>query len=271
MQVRFPYSPPPQKQPTAAAETTLERIRARITPFAVATGLTVIAFAGLLNQAQAEAATATASPSILVTGQGTASLVPDIAALNLRVVTPGDSAPEALDANSEQLSKIIASLTKIGLEERDLQTSGFSINPRYADRRDTPDAPLKIIGYEVRNGLTIKVRDLAKLSSVLDQVVKAGANEMGGISFEVSNPEAPLNDARKAAVKDARAKAELYAEAAGAQLGKILLITEQSAGGRPAPMYKAEMAMMRADVPIQAGEETLSASVTIRFELIQPK
>lgn len=232
-------------------------------------GALVLASALAMTPARADGERSPAPAMITISGEGTATLVPDAAVLTLSVVTPGDNAPEALDANSRQLTAIVETLKAAGLDERDLQTSGFSINPRYADRRDDPNAPLKIIGYEVRNGLSVRVRDLTRLSGVLDEVVKAGANEMGGISFQVSDREAALNDARKAAVKDARAKAELYAQAAGVRLGRLVMISEMGSGSGPVPMFKAEMAMMRADVPVQAGEESLSASVTLQFELVQ--
>lgn len=207
-------------------------------------------------------------PSVLVTGEGTKSLIPDIATLTLSVVTPGDTAPEALAANSEKLGKVQAKLKEIGLEERDMQTSGFGINPRYSNRSKDTDEPVRIIGYEVRNGLRIKVRDLSNLSPVLNAVVSAGANQMSGISFEASDPREAMDTARLAAIADARAKATLYAEAAGATLGKVLMIEEQGAGRSPVPVMRAEMTKMSADVPIQAGETTVTANVSVRFELV---
>ncbi len=222
----------------------------------------------LVGPAKADEASQPAT--ITISGRGEISLAPDMGVVTTRVVTPAPTAPEALSQNTEAMNKVISQIKAAGVEERDIQTSGFSIYPRYADRRNQPDQPLKIIGYEVSNGVTVQVRDLTKLGAILDTVVRSGANEVGGISFKVSDTEQKMDEARKAAVANALQKAELYAEAAGAKLGRVLSISEAGiAIPRPFAVRAEKMMMDAAPVPIQAGEETLSASVTMMWELDQ--
>ena len=210
-------------------------------------------------------------PSISISGEGTATAKPDRATVNSAVVTEGKTAREALDANTAAMAKVIAAYREAGLEERDVSTSGFNIQPRYIypDKRNgSTDVP-RITGYEVRNSVSLRVRDLSKLGDVLDRAVTSGANQFNGLSFEISDSDQKLDDARKQAFADAKRKAELYAAAANARLGRIIQMSESSAH-RPMPM------MMRADfaeakaaapVPIAVGESELQVTVNVTFEL----
>ncbi|MEJ8472597.1 SIMPL domain-containing protein [Roseibium algae] len=232
--------------------------------------LAALMVAAPLTTAPAHAQNQQEPATITISGQGKISLAPDMGVVTTRVVTPAKTAPEALSMNTEAMNKVIADIKAAGIEARDIQTNGFSIFPRYADRRNEPDQPLKIIGYQVSNGVTVNIRDLSKLGSVLDTVVRSGANEINGINFQVSNADKMLDTARKAAVANAKAKAELYAEAAGVKLGRILSISEAgTAAPRPYAMRAEKMMMNSAPVPIQAGEETLSSNITIVWELVQ--
>lgn len=204
--------------------------------------------------------TATA-PSVYATGTGTVEVSPDIATLSVGVTTQGDTAAAALAANSEAIAAVMARLTANGIEERDMQTSNLYLNPNWAGY-DT-GTPV-ISGYVASNMLTITVRDLEKLGAVLDSAVSDGANTLNGVTFGLADPAPVLDEARKEAVSDARARAELLATAAGMKLGKILSITESSAGSMPYPMYDAAAS---APVPVAGGELGLSASVTIQYEI----
>ncbi|WP_417670049.1 SIMPL domain-containing protein [Roseibium sp.] len=232
---------------------------------------TLLAASLLTGTSPAQATDAPSPATITMSGEGRISVAPDMAVVTTRVVTAGKTAPEALSENTGAMNDVIAKIKTSGIEARDVQTSGFSIYPRYEDRRNNPDKPLRIIGYEVTNGVTIQIRDLEKLGSILDTVVRSGANEVNGISFRVSDPEDKLDAARKAATETARAKAELYSTAAGAKLGRILTITETGVS-IPRPFAVRSEKMMMADaapVPMEAGQETLSAHVTITWELEQ--
>lgn len=223
----------------------------------------------------APAAQAAEKPAtISLQGKGEISVAPDMAVVTTRVVTIGASAPEALQANTAAIAKVIADIKAAGIETKDIQTSGFSIYPRYEDRKalsQSQSEPPKIVGYEVSNGVTVRVRALEKLGTILNAVVASGANSVDGISFTISDTSEKLDEARKEAVADARRKADLYAAAAGVKLGRILSISE-GVVATPRPyalrMEKA-MAMSAAPVPVEAGEETLSANVSIVWEIAQ--
>ena len=200
---------------------------------------------------------------VTVTGEAEISVVPDAVRVHAGVVTQGKTAREATDANSRQMNALLAALKKDGIAERDVQTSRLSINPMRAQGRGM-DAP--ITSFQTTNQVTVLVRDTAKLSALLDKIVDAGANNIGGIDFIVTEPGKPLDKVRAAAVEDARRKAEIYATAAGGKLGRALAINESNGGPRPYP--KAAMAVREMAVPIAAGEETLRISVTVTFSLM---
>lgn len=203
---------------------------------------------------------------ITITGEGKAMAAPDIAYISTGVVTDGKTAAEALAANTKAMESVFAGLKDAGIAEKDMQTSQFSVYPVYEQQdpqNREPQTP-KIGGYRVQNQLTVTVRDLAALGGILDKVVSLGSNQMNGISFSIDKPEPLLDEARKDAVKDALRKAKLYAGAAGVSLGEIMSISENGTG-MPQPYYAKDM-MMRAEaasVPVAAGEQTLSASVTL--------
>jgi uncharacterized protein YggE len=210
--------------------------------------------------------------TISLQGRGEISVAPDMAVVTTRVVTVGASAPEALEANTAAIAKVIADIKAAGIEAKDVQTSGFSIYPRYEDRKFvSQSATPKIVGYEVSNGVTVRVRALDKLGAIMTAVVASGANSVDGLSFAVSDTNEKLDEARKEAVADARRKADLYATAAGVKLGRVLSISEGNiAIPRPyAVRSEKMMAMASAPVPVEAGEETLSATVNIVWEIAQ--
>ena len=205
---------------------------------------------------------------ITVQGIGNIVVAPDQAMISGGVISEAATAAEALAANSKALAGVVEKLKAAGVAEKDMQTNGFSVQPKYTDYGKTDKAPV-IDGYQVSNSISIKVRDMAKLGELLDAMVASGSNAINGVSFIVSDADKRSDDARKAAVADARRKAELYATAAGVKLGKVLSMSEGGAAV-PQPMYRmAPMAAMSAEAmpPMLSGEETLSASVTIVYEL----
>lgn len=211
--------------------------------------------------------------TISLTGTGEIAVAPDEAIISSGVITEATTAREALDANNGAIARVIAAIKEAGIEARDIQTAGVSVTPRYRyprnDGREDSETP-RIIGYTVSNTVSVRVRDLARLGQVMDQVVTVGANRIDGISFVVSDADARLDEARGAAVRDARRKAEIYAEAAGVKLGRLVSISE--GGGFVPPQPKAEMMMARADamsVPVEIGEERLRVQVNITWELEQ--
>lgn len=203
---------------------------------------------------------------ITVTGEGAVDGVPDMAILSLGVTTQGQTAAEAMAENSAALAKVLEKLKASGIEDRDLQTSNLSLNPNWSNYDSSSGQ--KITGYTASNLLTVRVRALPALGGVIDAAISDGANALNGLSFALSQPRPALDAARKAAVADARAKAELLAAAAGASLGPILSITEGGGAPVPGPMFRAE-AMMSDAAPIAAGEISTTAVVTIIYQITQ--
>jgi len=202
---------------------------------------------------------------ITVVGEGTANLVPDLAVIQTGVTTQGKTAREASEANSTIMAKVLAALKDSGIVERDMQTVNLSIRPVYEQRRDGDN---RITGFQASNQVRVRVRPIARLASVLDQMIAAGANEMSGIHFAVSERTRLLDSARTDAVADAKRKAELFARAANVRLGRAVAIVEE--GNPPVPMERLAMrAAPGASVPVAVGEQTVQIHVTVTFELLQ--
>ena len=211
-------------------------------------------------------------PVIMVSGQGEATAVPDLAIVDLSVAETRKTAREALDVNNGAMSAVLEALKEQGIESRDLQTSGLSIQPQYSypQNDDGSPKPPVLTGYTVTNGLTVRVRDLEKLGAIIDQSVSLGVNQGGNIRFTNDDPVAVLEAARRDAVKDGLAKARTLADAAGIKLGRIVEITESVGLPEPRPMMRMQMAKEAADsVPVAAGENTYTVNVGMTFEIAQ--
>lgn len=210
---------------------------------------------------------------IRVSGQGTAAVAPDMAILNMTVTREADTARRALDANSRAMSDVLAAMGALGVQPSDMQTSNFSIQPKYvypSSKSNDRNVP-RIVGYTVRNSLTVRVRDIEKVGSALDQSVSLGVNEGGNIRFTNDDPSAAMTQARIEAVKAAREKAATLAHAAGVEVGDIREISEQSHAPRHTPMARADLMMARGaeSVPVAAGENSYRVVVNITFEIDQ--
>ena len=215
---------------------------------------------------QASAENEAARRTITVTGQGEAAAAPDMAVLSIGVRTDEATAAVALRENSAAMTATIAKLKELGVEDRDIQTSGLSINPRYDYERNRSNPTL--LGYTASNNLTVKLRDLSSAGAVIDQAVASGANSLGGISFTFANPKPLQDDARKDAVARARATAELLTAAAGVRLGSVLTINDGYASApSPQPRMMRMEAASDSSVPLQAGESVVTANVTIIYEI----
>ena len=200
---------------------------------------------------------------VSVTGTGRVAADPDIAQVSTGVVVEGETAKDALARNSTIMAKLIDGLKAFGVAAKDIQTSSINVEPRYAQAKD--GKPATISGYRVVNQVRLTVRDVKRLGEILDGAIALGANQMGGVSFDVTNPEALLDDARREAIASARRRAELYAAAAGVQLGEVLRIAEEAGDtARPMPMARAAMA---GAVPIEPGTRTLTVEVHVTYAL----
>lgn len=202
--------------------------------------------------------------TITVSGQGDVNAAPDQAHLSAGVVADARSAAAALAANTRAMNAVFATLKRLGIPDRDVATSDFSVSPQYAEQRD--GAAQKITGYEVSNTVDVTV-DLAQLGPALDALVTSGANSLGNVAFGIRNPKPLLDKARAAAMKDAIARAQTYAAAGGFALGPILSVNESGAQ-MPRPILATPMRMAAAaPVPIAGGEGTMTADVSVTFEI----
>jgi uncharacterized protein YggE len=225
------------------------------TPLAAA----VVAAVLLVTPALAQT---TPPAAISVSGDATVSVPPDQALIDGGVTSEAKTAREASDANNTAMGKVLLALKGAGIEEKDVQTSRLSLQPQSAPNKTGPNA---IVSYRASNRVTVRLRDVTKVANVIDTLVSAGANEIGGINFVVSQASKLLDDAREQAVADARRKAEIYARAAGVTLGAPLSISEQ--GGGPSPMPFRKMAVGMASTPVAQGEETLAVTVSVSWAI----
>jgi uncharacterized protein YggE len=206
----------------------------------------------------AEPATA---PTLTVTGAGSATARPDTGHIQAGVVTQASTAAQAIRANSEAMTRVLGRLGAAGIRDTDIRTTGLVVMPL---RREVRNQRAEIAGYEVTNRVLVKVRDLDRLGVLVDQIVAEGANTLDSIGFSLGDPRPVLDVARERAVADARHRADLYARALGARLGRALKVEEAAPAGPIRP--RATMAASAA-VPIAPGEEEYSVMVTVTYAL----
>ncbi len=209
---------------------------------------------------------ADAPRTLSVTGQGEALATPDMAIVTIGVQTEGETAADALRANSVAMKATIDKLKSLDIEARDIQTSNLSVNPRYNydKNRSTPE----LVGFNASNTVRVKLRDLDNAGAVIDQAVQSGANSLGGISFSFAEPKPLYDAARRDAVADAQARAALLADAAGVKLGPVLTIQDgHVATPYPSPVMANMRMQAESAAPIEAGESSIRAQVAIIYEI----
>jgi uncharacterized protein YggE len=224
---------------------------------ALATAVIAATLPGTPAQAQTE------PPAVIsVTGEAHISVPPDLVQIEGGVTSEAKTAREASDANNAAMGKVLLALKGAGIEEKDYQTSRLSLQPQTSQSKS--GGPPTITGYRASNRVTIRLRDVTKVANVIDTLVGAGANDISGINFMVSQASKLLDEAREQAIADARRKAEIYAKAAGVTLGAPLAISE---GGAPAPIAFRRMAAAPEAAPIVPGEEMLQVSVSVSWAI----
>jgi uncharacterized protein len=204
--------------------------------------------------------------TITLTGKGAVDHAPDIAMISVGVTTEAKTAAEAMQQQATQMTGVFNAVKAAGIADRDMQTGQLSLNPVYEYPNN---ARPRLTGYQATNTIDIKVRKLDTLGKTLDAVVKGGGNTINGVSFSIDKPEAYQNEARIAAVKDAAAKAELYASALGYKVKRVVTVSEQEFYPQPVPMMaRMQMKDQAAEAtPIAAGEVSLMQTVNVVFEL----
>lgn len=202
-----------------------------------------------------------------VVAEGRTTRVPDLATIRAGVVTQNATAAQALADNAAAMARVLAALRRAGVAPRDIATATVSLQPQY---RYADNQPPVITGYQATNSVSVRFRDVARSGAILDALAGQGANQIDGPNLSVSEPDAALDEARIDAVKRARARAELYARAAGMTVGRIVSIVEagQDAGGpdRPPVVFARAMAA-DAKTTIAPGEKDITATLQVRFEL----
>lgn len=227
-------------------------------------GALALPAAAALAQAPAPPAAASDGTLLSVSASGEANRVPDVATLSAGVVTQAADANEALRANAAQMNRLMEAVRQAGIAERDIRTSDLGVSPQY--RRADGEAR-EISGYEARNTVNLTLRDIGNLGSVIDALVAAGANQVHGPNFQIGEPEDAYDEARRAALEAARARAGLYADALGLRVRRIVSISE-GGGFMPRPMAMGMRAMDAvAASPVSPGESTLSVNLDVVFEL----
>ena len=229
---------------------------------------------------------------LTVNAEGRSFAEPDLAVFTAGVTTQGTDAGEALEANARAMTRVIDSLKRAGIAERDIQTSNLSLNPVYRDPSEeairaarttgqpyVPPPPElqvpQIVGYSATNSVSVRQRQLEDYGTVIDTLVESGANQVNGPMFQLDNQDAALDEARLAAIATARQRAELYAGAAGLRIVRVLSISEGGGYYGPPPvMFAQRMATAGAPPapppppsPVQPGELQMTANVTVLYEL----
>lgn len=201
-----------------------------------------------------------------VSAEGMVESAPDMATISLGVVNEGQTAAAAMAENARRMNALTQALRRAGVAERDIQTSNLSVNPQYAYVEN--EQP-RMTGYQANNTVTARVRNLANVGRTIDAAVAAGGNTVNGISFSHADPDAQLDAARRDAAREARERADLYAQAFGMRVHRVISISE--GGGYVPPMPMPMMARMAAaevaPTPVAPGEIRTSVSVNVTYEL----
>lgn len=241
--------------------------RARYVAGGLAAGLLIAAVAGPVFGPRTLLATDPSSPAehtISVSGTGRVLLSPDIADLRLGVLAEEPTVRAARDANAEAMTAVIASLRKLGIEQRDIQTTTLSLSPVYAYPSDGQRP--RITGYSLSNAVSVTIRDLDLVGDAIDGALVAGATSLDGVSFRVADQAAAEKQAREAAIAEAKAKAQTLASAAGVRITGVAAISE-TVSPIPYPVYFGAREEAGVDVatPVEPGSNEVSVTVSVVY------
>ena len=203
--------------------------------------------------------------TIIFTGEGKAIGIPNVASLTFSVITERATAKEVMNENAEKMNKVISFVKESGVDEKDVKTQAFFLSPRY----DWFEGKRVFRGYELTSTLLVKVRDLTKISDIIDGAVSRGANQVGSIQFVIDDPEKLKEEARVKAIENAKEKAQSIAQATGLKLGKIISFTEISTSPPPIPrQFGLGGALEETTAPdIEKGSLEIKVNVSLTFEL----
>jgi len=232
-------------------------------------GALIVAVAAMSAHAGPAAAAPTASDpathTISVSGTGKVTVVPDVARVNLGVTMNQPTVKAARASAAQSMRDIIAAIKALGVADADIQTTGLSLYPQYANGSTT-----RIAGYTISEQVQVTIRDLDKAGDVVDAATAKGATDVNGISFELADPAKTMNDARAAAITAARASAQAMASAGNVNLGAIVSMTDASVA-QPYPVYFGNAAGAAPDAtvktPVQVGMQDVSVVIQVVFAI----
>ncbi len=233
--------------------------------------------AAFAQGASANPVVASGNAVLNIAAEGKSTRTPDLAVFSAGVTTQATTAGAALNENANRMTAVIASLRKAGIAERDIQTSNLSVNPVYGQPKRLPDGSFEqqeqvIVGYQATNQVSVRQRKLDSYGKVIDTLVANGANQVNGPSFQIDNADAAMDEARIEAMKKARARADLYAKAAGLRVVRVLSISENAGWSPPQPQVmfaRADMASAPKSSPVAAGELEMTVTINVSYELAQ--
>lgn len=244
----------------------MKSLKFALTPLALSFALPGVAMAH-----QEQPAIAATSTLLSVSTEGKSTRTPDMAVFSSGVVSEGKTASDALSANAAAMTRVIATLKKAGIADKDIQTSQINLNPVYGQPVIGPNGQVvqepRIVGYQASNMVTIRSRDIKGFGKVLDALVASGSNQINGPAFQMSDPRSAMDEARGDAMKQARARADLYARAAGLRVVRIVSISEGGGYNPPQPVYAMAKMADASSSPIAAGEVEAQITLTVQFEL----
>lgn len=209
---------------------------------------------------------ATTTNTVSFSGQGKVAATPDVAVVDLAIVTEAATSKAAQDENSQKSKAVVDFLKKQGIDDKDIKTSGYNIYPQY----DYTSGRSVLRGYQVSQSIQVKVRDLEKIDTVLDGVVTAGANQINQLQLTIDDPVALQEEARNQAIKDAKAKADRLEDQLGISLGRIIGFSENEGGPMPPIFYKADSAVGGrggGGPAVPTGENEIIVNVTITYQI----
>lgn len=226
----------------------------------------------LAAHAQTQVTVAETAPVLTLNVTEAIQAAPDVATIGTAVESRAPTATEAMATNAARMDRLVAALRKAGIAARDMQTSGIRLSAQYDYSARNPDgsqATAKFLGYEASNQLSLTVRDVRRLGSLLDQIVAAGATSINGPTFGIDDPAPLLQKARGAALRSAKAQADYYAQQTGYRTVRLIAINETgNGGGSPMPaLMRADKVELPTYTPVEPGEVSTSVSLTVQYAL----
>lgn len=207
--------------------------------------------------------------SIVVTGEGKEEIVPNIAELRIGVISQGENLSKLVEDNTKKINRILKFLKNQNIEEKDIKTENYSVNPIYDYTKTIP----RIVAYKIDQNILVKVRDLKKIGLIFEEAINYGANNVYGPKFVIDDPKVYIEKAREKAINDAKLKAEKIAKLLGFKLGKVINFSELPVNNDIQPMFNfdgrgGEFLQESKELPdIKPGTNQINVQVNITFEI----